>query len=253
MAMAELVFVHGAGDSSAIWERQIEHFGRRHRVVAVDLPGHGQRLNETAHDDHDRNADELARHIRDNGLSHPVLVGHSMGGAVVLSLALRQPFLAGALVLAASGARLRMGPEYLETARQKAETSPSGQVAGPSVPMDVTVSPATPADSRAWLAERIGQSSAQATYADFVANDRFDVMERLGEVRQPTLVLGGEVDKMTPPKFQSFLAERMPHARLVLLPNAGHYVQIERQAEFNQELERFLAELDDGPWTVERE
>jgi len=244
--MAELVFVHGAGDSSAIWERQIEHFGRRHRVLAIDLPGHGKRLNETAYDDHDQNADELAGHIYDSGLSHPLLVGHSMGGAVALSLVLRQPSLPGALVLVASGARLRMGPEYLETARQKAESAPPGQAAEPSVPLNMTVSPTASKAVRAWLAERIGQSTAQATYADFLANDRFNVMDRLEQVRQPTLVLGGEVDKMTPPKFQTFLAERISNVRLVLLSGAGHYVQIEREAEFNHELERFLAEVDDG-------
>jgi pimeloyl-ACP methyl ester carboxylesterase len=241
--VADIVFLHGAGDSAAIWERQVEHFRRQHRVAAVDLPGHGQRLDETGYDDHDRNADELARQIHESGLSQPVLVGHSMGGAVVLSLALRQPSLPGALVLVASGARLRMGPEYLETARKKAEAAP-GQVAGPSVPIETTVSPTAPADTRAWLADRIGQSTAQATYSDFLANDRFDVMERLQLISQPTLVVAGDQDKMTPPKFQSFLCERLPRARMVLLPDAGHYAHVERETVFNQELDRFLVELN---------
>ncbi len=55
--------------------------------------------------------------------------------------------------------------------------------------------------------ERIGESTARATYADFLANDRFDVMECLPEIERPTLVIGGEDDRMAPPKYQSFLAD----------------------------------------------
>src|SRR5687768_6784879 len=100
--MTELVFIHGAGDSAAVWERQVRHFGSHHRVLAIDLPGHGRRLSEEALKSHDRNAEEAGRQIRVGGFSNPVLVGHSMGGAVALSLALSQPSLPRALVLVAS-------------------------------------------------------------------------------------------------------------------------------------------------------
>lgn len=71
-------------------------------------------------------------------------------------------------------------------------------------------------------------------------------MERVSSIGLPTLVLAGEDDTMTPPKYQRFLAERLPRAELVLLPRAGHYPQVEQAAAFNVALERFLAGLDDG-------
>lgn len=243
MNMAELVFIHGASDSAAIWGQQVAYFGNAHQVLALDLPGHGARLNQSAFDSHERNAEEVARLIWERGFSQPVLVGHSMGGAVALTVALRQPELLRGLVLAASGARMRMHPELLETARQKAEAD-GPQVAGSLVPLDMAVSPSASAEIRAWLAEHVGHATAQATYADFVANDRFDVMERLGDVAVPSLVIAGHDDKMTSPKFQTFLAERLPGARLELLPNAGHYVHVEQADAFNRELERFLVESD---------
>ena len=69
--MAELVFIHGAADSGAVWELQTEHFGRSHQVLAVDLPGHGPRLGEPAIDTLDGIADEVVRQIdfgRDDAL-----------------------------------------------------------------------------------------------------------------------------------------------------------------------------------------
>jgi pimeloyl-ACP methyl ester carboxylesterase len=245
--MAELVFIHGAGDSAAVWERQVRHFGSHHRVLAIDLPGHGRRLSEEALKSHDDNAEEAGRQMRAGGFGSPVVVGHSMGGAVALSQALRRPSVPRALVLVASGARLRMAPDLIEAARQRAESAPAGQAVGASIPLDRAVSSHASGQARAWLSERVGQSTAQATYADFLANDGFDVMGRLGEIDQPVLVLAGQDDELTPPKFQTFLAERMPHARLVLLPKAGHYVQVELEAAVNHELEGFLAELDGRP------
>ncbi len=245
--MAELVFIHGAGDSSAVWSAQTEHFGATHRVLALDLPGHGGRLGEQALENHDANAVEVARQLEAQGLGEPVLIGHSMGGAVVLSLALREPRLPRALVLVASGARLRMHPRLLESARERAQAAAGDEIVGSLVPLEMVVSPHATAGTRARVSMVVGQSAAQATYADFLANDRFDVMERLQEIKAPTLVLGGEDDQMAPPKHQQFLADRLPAATLVLLPAAGHYPHIEQEAAFNDELERFLSNLTPPP------
>jgi pimeloyl-ACP methyl ester carboxylesterase len=243
--MAELVFVHGAGDSARVWQGQVEAFGGQHRMLLVDLPGHGSRLEEQGLGSHEENAEEVLRLVGEAGFSAPVLIGHSMGGAIVLSLALREPSAARGLVLVGSGARLRMAPALIESARRKAEAATPGQAAGSSAPLELALSPRASAEVREWTGQRVGQATAQATFADCLANDRFDVMERLPEVHQPTLVIAGEDDRMTPPKYQTFLAERLPRARLVLLPAAGHYVQIEQAAAFNQALETFLSELDE--------
>jgi pimeloyl-ACP methyl ester carboxylesterase len=244
--MAEIVFIHGTGDSAAVWAGQVERFAADHEVLAVDLPGHGVRLGDRPLETLDDDADEVARQVRERGFARPVVVGHSMGGGVALLVALRHPTLARALVLAASGARLRIHPDFIEAARRDAEAAPdTPQVQAADKPIELgdAVSPRAAADVLAWLAERVGQATARATYADMLATDRFDVMERLAEIAPPTLVIAGEDDRLTPPKYQRFLADRLANARLVLLPDAGHYVQVERSADFNRELERFLAEL----------
>ena len=248
-----LVFVHGAGDSSAVWQHQVDYFGAEHDVLALDMPGHGARLGERAFTTHDDNATEIARLALGPGAgsrarteqpaggARPVLIGHSGVGAACLVLALRQPELAAGLVLVASGARMRMAPDLLERARAQAATPAPGLATGSLVPLDLCVSPATPAETREWLARQVGQATAQATLADFEANHALDVMGQLGEVRTPTLVLGGADDRLAPPKFQQFLADGIPGARLVVLPGAGHYPHAEQPAAFNRAVDEFLA------------
>ena len=62
------------------------------------------------------------------------------------------------------------------------------------IPIEEVVSPHASEEAKAWLLPRFGGCTAQATYADFLATHNADVMSRLSEVSQPTLVIGGEDD-----------------------------------------------------------
>lgn len=239
--MTDLVFVHGAGEDARIWDRQVAAFGGAHRVLAVDLPGRRTRPAEPALDSHAANARDLVGQLDRAGMARAVVIGHSMGGAVALTAALEHVARVRALVLVVTGARLRMHPEFLDKARRRAE-DPSAPAA-PPVDLARTVAPSASPATLAWLAERAMTAPAATVYADFRANDAFDVMERLGAIAVPTLVIGAAEDRMAPPKFSAFLAERIPGARLVLLADAGHYPQVEREAEFNRALGEFLAGL----------
>ena len=112
--MAELVFIHGAADSGAVWERQLAVFGARHDVLALDLPGHGARLGETPLETVTSTAQEALRAAQRRGMAHPVLVGHSMGGATAMQAALDAPSVPAALVLVGTGAKLRIRDELVE-------------------------------------------------------------------------------------------------------------------------------------------
>lgn len=74
-----------------------------------------------------------------------------------------------------------------------------------------------------WIAERALSAPPATTYADFRANDRFDVLARLGGITAPTLVIGAEDDRTAPPKSSEFLAARIPGARLAILPACSHH------------------------------
>ena len=242
--MAVLVLIHGAGDSSAVWEKQTAYFSKNHRVLAVDLPGHGARSREPGMDRHEKNAEEVCRIMDQQGISQAVVAGHSMGGAVALTMALEHPQRLQGLVLVATGARMKMRPDFLEQARQTAEQFGSEVPSSTHIiPIEQMVHPAIPADVVLWLKDRIGGASAQATYADFQANNNFDVMNRLAEIRVPALVIGGSEDRMAPRKFAEFLASSIPGARLEVFDPCGHYPQAEQEEAFNRAVESFLSAI----------
>jgi pimeloyl-ACP methyl ester carboxylesterase len=239
--VADLVFIHGAGEDGRIWDRQVAALGASHRVLAVDLPGRGPRRAEPALDTHAANARDVVARMDRAGIARAVVVGHSMGGGVALTLALEHPGRLAGLVLVVSGARLKMHPDFLDKARRRAE-DPAAP-AEPPVPLERTVAPGTPPAVLDWLAERAMTAPPATVYADFRANNAFDVMDRLPAITIPTLVLGATEDRMAPPKFSEFMAERIPGAELVILPSAGHYPQVEQEALFNQALQAFLLRL----------
>ena len=241
--MAQVVFIHGAADSGTVWGLQIDYFSSQHQVLAVDLPGHGARLDENAFDTVAANAEEVGRLLRQRRFDQPVLVGHSMGGATAMALAVAHPDAPRALVLVGSGARLRMRPEQIEDARLLAGSAPAGERIQRVIDLDRVVSTSAAADARAWLAQRFGEATAQATYVDFLATHTFDLMDRLAEITQPVLIVGGEDDLWTPPKFHHYLAEHLRGARLVLFPGVGHYPFVEAAELFNHTLGEFLDNL----------
>ena len=72
------------------------------------------------------------------------------------------------------------------------------------------------------------------------------VMDRLGEIKVPTLVLAGRHDFLFPPEHQAILADRIPNAQLKIIERAGHNPQMERPAEVIQIIKRFLGTANPG-------
>src|SRR5258706_16259692 len=84
-----IVFTHGSGDSARTWRLQLEYFGKD-RTFAIDLPGHGQRIDslpaEVSVMDYARSAHEII--FDELHLDHPIIAGHSLGGAIALLMGL---------------------------------------------------------------------------------------------------------------------------------------------------------------------
>lgn len=96
-----LVFIHGAGSSGRVWHLQLAQF---RKALAVNLPGHPVGSGYTSIKDY---ADFMTDYIERNDVKNPVIIGHSMGGAIAIELALRDTNMAG-LVLVGTGARLKV-------------------------------------------------------------------------------------------------------------------------------------------------
>jgi pimeloyl-ACP methyl ester carboxylesterase len=230
-----VVLVHGAGGSHMTWTRQLEGLADRARVVALDLPGHGASPGEGCPAVAEYAA-AVEAFIRALGAGIVVLGGHSMGGAIVQTVALRSPGLLAGLVLVGTGARLRVFPRLFELMEQE-------YARGVDFVMQYAWSPAALAALREGGRRAMLDTRAAVTISDFRACDGFDLMDRVGQIRLPTLVIVGEDDQLTPPKYSEFLAGAIPGARLVRIPRAGHYAPLEQPEAVNRALREFLASL----------
>ncbi len=218
-----LLFIHGAGGRADQWKDQVKAVAAS---VAVDLPGHG-RSEGTAYHRISHYADFIRRFIQVLGLKtvEVVPVGHSMGGAVALQLALDAPGAFAALGLVSTGARLRVWPETIERFSRGEHDFGFIEAAYHQEAPPVLVQEAR----RQW-----SQTPPEVIAADLQACDRFDVMERLGEIKLPVLVTCGTGDRLTPVKYSRYLAENLPDAVLRLVEKSGHMLMLEAPAQLNR-------------------
>ena len=235
-ASPAVVFVHGAGGTREGWARLTLHLVRRgRRALALDLPGHGRsgglgcgRIEEYA--------GHVLRFLEVQGLRQPVLAGHSMGGGIALACALAKPRALGGLVLLGTGARLRVHESILQGVRAdfaRTVASIVGHLFAPGAP------PVLAEEGRRELLA----CRPEVMEGDFRACDAFDVMNRLGEIALPALVLCGEKDALTPPKYSHHLAGNIPGARLEMVEAAGHMLMLEQPARAGEAIAAFLETL----------
>ncbi len=225
-----LVLVHGAGSDGRIWQNQRLDFPG---AVALDLPGHphGEPLATV-----EAYAEWVIEKLVESGWKRVVLGGHSMGGAVVLSAALRAPELVGGLVLVATGPRLRVSPRILEGLVERPEATLDRFV-------DLWFGPGVDTSTRERVREAVRQLGPRVLLQDLKACDAFDVTGKLGNLQPPTLVLAGERDVLTPPSLSQELHAGIRGSTLVVLPDAGHMVFLERRRLFRESVRTFLAGL----------
>ncbi|MBK8258237.1 MAG: alpha/beta hydrolase [Polyangiaceae bacterium] len=227
---ADLWIVPGAGSRAAHFQSFVECTSVR--AAALDLPGHGDN-SESLCTSISAMAEALEEALQT--LDHPVvLLGHSMGGAVAIETALRGKVNLKALILYSTGARLKVSPVIFEVLQaQEARVRTREQVR----PFFSPMTPDSVVDVYLSLPDH---STNRQALTDFHAVNLFDRMADLGNIRLPTLVVGGDLDFMTPAKYQEHLAATIPGAVRVVVEGAGHLAHLEKPAAFQQAVESFI-------------
>jgi pimeloyl-ACP methyl ester carboxylesterase len=231
-----VVLIHGAGGTHLYWPTEIRRLPGYH-VYAPDLPGHGnsggrgmQSISAYTH--------ALVSWLDALDLHSSVLIGHSMGSAIALSLALDYPRRVLGLGLIGADARLRVAPELLEqTSNQTTFAS------GVAMIISRSFSAEAPERLTALATRRMTETRLSVLNGDFMACDEFDVRDRLPELRLPTLVLCGAEDQMTPPRHAQFLSSGINNSVLSIIPKAGHMVMLEQPLAVASAISDFLGSI----------
>jgi len=227
----KLVFVHGAGESSLSFYYQLRHF---RNSKGIDLPGHPNGEPCTSIEGY---VEWVRGFIAARRYKDVVLCGHSMGGAIAQLYALLYPEELKGIVLIGTGARLRVHPKYLKECENG--LSDLGQWIETRRANYSRIEP----DIQQALLRKAAEVGPAVKLNDFLCCDKFDILNRVQEIRLPTQVVCGSEDVMTFVKYTDYLADRIQGSQKVILDGATHYVQLEKYGEVNETIERFLARL----------
>jgi pimeloyl-ACP methyl ester carboxylesterase len=230
-----VLFIHGAGGGQYSWSYQKGYFEKEFNPIIIELPGHGESKGE-GEQEIVRYAEHVDAFLKALGLHRAFLVGHSMGGAIVQTLALSHPEMIKGIVLVGTGARLKVLPvilngikdDFQETVRKINQVAYSRK--------------ASPMFTERGIAEML-QCRPEVLYGDYLACDRFDLMNEIEKIVLPTLILCGEDDQLTPVKYSQFLRSRIKGSKMEILPEAGHKVMMEAARAFNEKVGEFIREL----------
>jgi len=225
-----ILLVHGAGGTHLHWPPRLRRLPGVD-VYAVDLPGHGKSGGK-AKNTIPAYAEVVRRFAEAAGLGKFFLAGHSMGGAIAQTLALEHPEKLQGLILIGTGARLRVAPAILDGIKNDYES------AARLIAKWAYSSP-DPHLLELYVRGAL-QVPAESTYDDFVACDRFDAMGKISRIHIPTLIVCGEEDRLTPPKYCKYLHSQIPGSELKLIPNAGHMVMVEQEDAVAEAISMFV-------------
>ncbi|MFQ6033585.1 MAG: alpha/beta fold hydrolase [Candidatus Bipolaricaulia bacterium] len=227
----DILLVHGSGGDHTIWSYQVRGLRERFSVAALALNGHGRSAFREGEGLETYTQDVLA--VLERLSPDTFLVGHSLGGAVVLNVALRYPQMISGIGLIGTGARLRVLPEILELVERDFRAA-----------IDLILSWAFAKSPQPELLtkakEQMQKNGQRALLRDLLTCDSFDVLRELEQIGAPALIVCGREDRLTPVKYAEYLRDHIPDATLKVIEGAGHMVMLERPEELNRAIEDFL-------------
>jgi pimeloyl-ACP methyl ester carboxylesterase len=232
-----LVLIHGAGGMHLYWPPEIRRL-RGYCVYAIDLPGHGKSAMCDGQQTIGDYASYIVHWLESIHIRRAVFIGHSMGSAIALALAIHHPEYVVGLGLLGAGARLRVSPELLTYAADLTTFYKATNLL-----VTCSFSPSASPRLVELASKRTEEVRQSVLYGDLLACDRFDVMDRLGEIQQNTLVVCGADDLMTPVRYAQYLSSSVPNARLSVIPDAGHMVMLEQPHLVASSLLSFLSDI----------
>ena len=228
-----ILFVHGAGGGQFTWSFQKGFFENQFNPIIIELPGHGESGGE-GEEEIGRYAEHVHAFLKALNLPKIFFVGHSMGGAIVQTMALAHPEVMKGIVLVGTGAKLRVFPMILEEIKNHFEETVR-KIA------EFSLSRKAPRELIEQGMNDMMRCRPEVLCGDFLACDRFDIMSQVERIDLPTLVLCGNEDEMTPVKYSQFLHQHIKGSKLEVLPEGGHMVMMESPVAVNEKIKEFIA------------
>jgi 3-oxoadipate enol-lactonase len=243
-----LLFIHGFPLSRKIWIPQTEDLCDIATVISIDLRGHGKSFPFEGPYRMDLLANDCKRLLDNLLISSPILVcGLSMGGYVTMALLRNYPHLFRGMILTST----RSGPDTPQgkTNRDKAiENACQHGVAFIVQEMLVKMVSAKTQSLKPELMKSIHEIMLETSLQGVIGalqgmRDRPDSTLLLSQIQFPVLIIHGEDDQLIPLQEPGLMNKQIPNSRLVVIPEAGHLLNLEQPEKFNRAVREFISTL----------
>ncbi|MEH7081190.1 alpha/beta hydrolase [Neobacillus drentensis] len=242
-----LMILHGMGNNSQSWKKQLQGLSKQFMVIAWDAPGYGKSSDPIIElKEFSQFADVLKGFIEKLNYSSVTLLGHSMGSAIALDFCYRFPEMVDALIIsdATRGAAALSKEENerrLNNRLHNIETLDPKELA--KLRVQELLSPQPDPEIKK-EAERIYSQIRPMGFRS-VAYSLFSLnqMDILSAIHVPTLVICGELDRVTPVSESQIFHEGIMGSTFVTIPGTGHLCYQEDPASFNGIVLGFLTSL----------
>jgi pimeloyl-ACP methyl ester carboxylesterase len=255
-----VVFVHEFAGDYRSYEMQMRHFGQRYRCIAYnargyppsDVPQDGERYSQ------DRARDDIRAVLDALKIEKAHVVGLSMGGFAALHFGFTYPDRARSIVVAGCGygaapdQRAQFAEEAEAAAKQFEQQTMAKAAEGYGLgPTRVQFQNKDPRGWREFV-DQLQQHSTEGAARTMRGVQRrrpslFDLVDKMKTMTVPTLVMTGDED--WPCLEPALLMKRtIPTAALVVMPNAGHTINLEDPDAFNRHIADFISTVDAGAW-----
>ena len=236
-----LLLLHGNPGSNAVWNKVYPELAQHYRVIAHDRQGFGQSEKIEEGDFSPQGyTEELIRLMDELKIETAHICGLSLGGMVAQCMALDYPERVQNLILIATTADRTGRPVKDNLAELKRDGWPrvAARLNG-SWFHDTSDSTDISNSYKACL-----QSSQRMRELTVTALGKFDIKDRIHDIKAPTLVLVGAKDTLNPMGFSENLSNSIPDAKLIILSECGHQVPMERPEAFCELVHAFLNETN---------
>jgi pimeloyl-ACP methyl ester carboxylesterase len=234
---AAIVLITGSNLDRRMWARERDWLAKDHTVIRYDLRAHGQSETATAPFTH---VDDLVSVLDELAVKKATLIGLSAGSTIALDFALQQPERIDRIVLVGPAISGYVSKQQLPfaadliAALQKSDYRKAGEV------LLATSVFAVPPESQALVRSMVTENDRLWTVPrDLLKPPSRPAVDRLQEVKVPTLVLLGDKDAFQ--REQAELLQRsVPGAQLVVIPGGGHLLNLTSPKEFQSAVTAFL-------------
>ena len=229
-----LVMIHGLAGDSRLFHNQIKYFSPMFRIIAPDLPGHGNSKNYLINtiDDYDNALNAILEKER---IKNSIILGHSMGGAVAINYYIKHKSKVKALILVSTSSNFNINEKAVKAAEKNFYLFYESLIKNSfSKKAGIFLAAAK---------NGISELHKAGIIKGFKICSTIDLSEKVKKIEVPVLLIGNKEDALIPIEHTSNTGKNIKNSKMVIMDKKGHVPFFEESEIFNTEVEAFINSL----------